>query len=138
MASSPVLNLDAAAQQRYAEKLTLLSLKADEDPYQSGNFIDDMTLWPPVTYGDIFCYFIERPGVYTKQQLLQWRSLEAYNYFQSGHVRTVEIWTVNTDVCVLKSLVNPSQASPDRAHNAWVGVQRSGEVITAHCSCMAG
>ena len=26
-------------------------------------FLDYMTLWPPVEYSNIFCYFIERPGV---------------------------------------------------------------------------
>ena len=30
---------------------------------------DDMTLWPPVIYRNVFCYFIDRPGVYTKQKL---------------------------------------------------------------------
>ena len=71
-------------------KLQLLGLnKEDEDPYKSTNFVDDMTLWPPVSYGDIFCYFIDRPGVYTKQQLLQWRSLKAYNYYQ---VATYALW----------------------------------------------
>ena len=108
MASYQVSCLDSVVQKRYRDKLSLLGLNEDEDPYQSMNFIDDMTLWPPVNYGDIFCYFIDRPGVYTKQQLLQWRSLEAYNYYQSGHVRTVEIWATKGDVCVLKALVNPS------------------------------
>ena len=138
MASYEVSCLDSFAQNRYRDKLKLLGLKEDEDPYKSTNFVDDMTLWPPVSYGDIFCYFIDRPGVYTKQQLLQWRSLEAYNYYQSGHVRTVEIWAIKGDTCVLRALVNPSQASPDRAHHAWVGVLKSGEIVTAHCSCMAG
>ena len=92
MASYQVSCLDSVAQRRYRDKLSLLGLNEDEDPYQSINFIDDMTLWPPVSYGDIFCYFIDRPGAYTKQQLLQWRSLEAYNYYETGHVRTVEIW----------------------------------------------
>ena len=121
------------AQNRYRDKLKLLGLKEDEDPYKSTNFVDDMTLWPPVSYGDIFCYFIDRPGVYTKQQLLQWRSLEAYNYYQSGHVRTVEIWAIKGDTCVLKALVGLN-----KAHHAWVGVLKSGEIVTAHCSCMAG
>ena len=138
MASYQVSCLDSVVQKRYRDKLSLLGLSEDEDPYQSMNFIDDMTLWPPVSYGDIFCYFFDRPGVYTKQQLLQWRSLEAYNYYESGHARTVEISATKGDVCVSKALVNPSQASPDKPHHAWVGVKKSGEVVTAHCSCMAG
>ena len=127
--------LDSVAQKRHREKLSLLCLNEDEDPYQSMSFVDDMTLWPPVSYGDIFCYFIDRPGIYTRQQLLQWRSLEAY---QSGYVRTVKIWASKGDVCVIKTLVNPSHVSPDKTHHAWVGLKKSGEVVTAHCSCVAG
>ena len=50
--------------------------------------VDDMTLRPPVEFGHIFCYSIQRPGVYTQQQLVQWKSLDAYNYFRSGHVQS--------------------------------------------------
>ena len=90
MALYEVSCLDSFAQNRYRDKLELLGLnKEDEDPYKSTNFVDDMTLWPPVSYGDIFRYFIDRPGVYTKQQLHQWRSLEAYNYYQ---VVTYALW----------------------------------------------
>uniref|UniRef100_A0A1X7T5A1 Uncharacterized protein n=1 Tax=Amphimedon queenslandica TaxID=400682 RepID=A0A1X7T5A1_AMPQE len=80
--------LDAVAHKRYLEKLQLLDLGIKDDPYSlalDAIFIDDITKWPKVEYGHIFCYFIERPGVYTKKQLLNWKSLQAYNYFFSGH-----------------------------------------------------
>ncbi len=118
----------------------LLGLSENEDPYSSKNsmnFVDDMTKWPPVEYGHIFCYFIQRPGVYTRRQLLQWKSLESYNYFKSGHVRTVKVWQMS-NCSILMASVNPSQSSPDKAHQAWVGVRHDGEIITAHCLCMAG
>ena len=76
--------LDPIARKRYAEKLCLLNLKEDDDPYLSNNsskFTGDMSKWPPVEFGHIFCYFIERPGLYTKKELLQWKSLDGYNYF---------------------------------------------------------
>ena len=63
MASYQVSCLDSVAQNRYRDKLSLLDMNEDEDPYQSMNFIDDMMLWPPVCYGDIFCYFTDQPGV---------------------------------------------------------------------------
>ena len=121
--------------------LSLLGLSTQEDPYAACNadkFEDDMSLWPPLEYGHIFCYFIQRPGVYTQQELMQWKSLEAYNYFDSGHVREVKIWTISSSNCVLKALVNPSQRSPDDAPHSWIAVKRDGNIITAHCSCMAG
>ena len=42
--------------------------------------MESMTLWPTVEYSHIFCYFVERPGVFTKKELINWKSLEAYNY----------------------------------------------------------
>jgi len=51
--------------------------------------VDDLKIKaaPPVDHaGWIFTkdYFIKRPGVYIQQQI-QWKSLEAYSYFRSGH-----------------------------------------------------
>ena len=74
---------------------------------------------------------MERPGVHTQHQLMQWKSLDAYNYFVSGHVREV-----NRGSSV--ALVNPSQRAPHNAHHAWVAVKDDGQIITAYCTCMAG
>ena len=57
--------LDPIARARYLEKLKLLGLGESGDPYDEKNdpnFVDDMTKWPGVEYGHIFCYFIDRPG----------------------------------------------------------------------------
>ena len=56
---------------------------------------DQMTAWPQVEFGHIFGYFIKRPGVFTQEELLDRKSLQAYNFFQSSFVRTVSTWTVN-------------------------------------------
>ena len=77
--------------------------------WNDSRFEDNMSLWPPVEYPHIFCYFVERPGVYTQQELMQWKSLEVYNYFENGHVRTVEIWPAHSTSCIMRAVVNPSQ-----------------------------
>jgi len=98
-----------------------------------------MTKWPSVEYGHTFCYYIEHPGVYTRQQLMQWKSMEAFNYFQSGHVREVKVWPLsNSPSCILMAYVNPSQNAPEKAHCAWVGAKLGGDIIALHCTCMAG
>ena len=112
--------LDSIAKTRYLEKLKLLGLDEKDDPYDpinSRNFVDDMIRWPAVEYGHIFCYYIQRPGVYTKQQLLQWKSLDAFNYFQSGHVRHIRIWPLSTtsNSCIVMAYVNPSQNAPEKS-----------------------
>ena len=50
--------------------------------------------------------------MYTQQELMQWKSLEAYNYFETGHVRTVETWPVDSIGCILgESVRRPSHAA---------------------------
>ena len=136
-----IRSLSPVARERYVAKLATMGLAEREGPYSNiSRFIDDMimTSWPPVEYGHIYGYFIQRPGVYTHQQLLQWKSLEAYNYFKSGHVREVRVWIISKAFSVLIARVNPSQNSPDKAHHTWICVQHDGIVITAHCTCIAG
>ena len=87
-------SLSKEAKARYSEKLKLAGLGLEEDPYHERNknkYQDDMTAWPPLEYGHIFTYFIRRPGLYTQEQLLSWKQLEAYNYFQNGYVRSVHV-----------------------------------------------
>ena len=74
-------------------------------------------------------YFDDRPGVYTRQQMLQWKQLDTYNFFTSGFVCTVEMCmgskNLNTSECViLKALVNPSMKDPENAHIAWVATEK--------------
>lgn len=72
------------------EKLETVGLSLDDDPYcLDDRFSSNMTSWPKTEYGHIFTYFITRPGTYTQQELLSWKQMEAYNYFESGYVRTV-------------------------------------------------
>ena len=137
--SSYYKSMDAIARTRYLEKLGCIDLEEKDDPFcNEDKFQDDMTKWPQVEFGHIFCYFIERPGVYTRQQLMQWKSLDGYNYFTSGHVREVKVWVVGPNCRLLMARVNPSQSSPDNAHLAWIAVRVSGDIITCHCTCMAG
>ena len=80
------------------------------------------TAWPQIEYGHIFGYFIRRPGVYSQQELLDWKSLQAYNFFQSGFVQTVLIWTVNSSLGVVTAKVNPSMKPPNMAYELWIAV----------------
>ena len=120
--SSCLSTLDPVAKTRYFAKIQLVGLTASEDQYEmwkEGKLEEDMTLWPPVEYGHIFSYFVERPGTFTRKRLLQWKSMEAYNYFQSGHVPDVKkVYTVlATCSRVLMAYVNPSQSTPENAHH---------------------
>ena len=136
--------LPSKEQVRYEEKLGLVGLKREDDPYlarNDSNYTDSMSLWPNVEYGHIFAYFIERPGIYTKEQLLSWKQLESYNYFHNGYVGPVRVWHFGhgkKKYCLLKAFVNPSQKAPKHGHNPWLIVTPQGQVVSAHCICMAG
>ena len=141
--STYVASLDAQAKQRYSEKLSCVGLSMADDPYLSSNddkYVNDMTTWPSIEYGHIFGYFVTRPGVYTQQELLSWKQMDAYNFFQAGYVRTVFSYQFGPGKCmvVLKARVNPSQRSPDDSRMAWIISKRGGEIVCAHCTCMAG
>ena len=79
--------LDYEAKKRYyctldidGEKFPdLYSIKEDDR-------IDDPKKQPDLEYGDIYSYLIDTPGSYTKENLKAYKSLEAYNFFYSGHV----------------------------------------------------
>lgn len=71
-------------QRRYKEKLKMLSLESTLiDPFdiEKEKWIDDITLWPPVEYGEIYSYLIETPGQFTKESLKAYKSLDAFNYY---------------------------------------------------------
>ena len=88
-----------------------------------------------------FIYKDTTVGTYTQEQLLSWKQLEAFNYFQSGYVRTVYSWEFNhggVKCCMLKAKVNPSQKAASNAHEAWIITKKAGDIICSHCTCMAG
>lgn len=97
-----------------------------------------MRRWPPLEFGDIYTYLIDTQGLFTEESLKAYKSLEAFNFFHSGYVRTVFFYECGK-VAVLKADVNPSQKSANEPHSAWVVLNReSGSVMTGHCTCMAG
>ena len=142
--SKYVLELDSVSRERYESKLTLFNggFKIP-DPYSitESEWSLDMTKWPPVEYADLYNYFINTPGIYTKEALKAYKSLEGYDYFVSGHVHEVFMTEINRDspVTLLKAWVKPSQRLNDEPHYAWICVERlSGYIIAAHCTCKAG
>ena len=56
---------------------------------QSYEVANHMTTWPTLENGHITCYFIQRAGFSTQEQLLLWKQMDAFNFFQVGEVRKV-------------------------------------------------
>ena len=84
-----------------------------------------------------FFFLIETPGTFTRKNWMLMISLEAYNYYHSGHVQTVYYHSIKSNLCILKGKVNPSQRSPSLAHEAGVVLKKKGAVVSGHCRCLA-
>ena len=76
-------------------------------------------------------------GVFTREAMKNRRSLEAYQLFQSGWVGTVFILQCNKNT-VFKANVKPSQRVNAEPHHPWAAADKDGNIICAHCNCMAG
>lgn len=72
---------------RYHEKLAILcastGIPSLPDPYSisEDKWMDDVGLWPPVEFGEIYTYLIDTPGLFTREKLKAYKSLDAYNYY---------------------------------------------------------
>ena len=80
-------SLPEPEKKRYCEKLEVLFESKDpealRDLYEieESEWIDDLTVWPPVEFGDIYTYLVETPGQFTKERLKAYKSLDAFNYY---------------------------------------------------------
>lgn len=147
MALKPISNdskyidsLNFSARKQYLEKLKIGG-QVLSDPYSMPDedcWCNDVTKWPELLFGDIYTYLINTEGLFTKEKFKAYKSLEAYNYFCNGYVRTVLLYQCG-NLSILKAKVNPSQKSPENSHEPWVIIStQDGSVVTAHCTCMAG
>ncbi|XP_070395468.1 uncharacterized protein [Dermacentor albipictus] len=100
-------------------------------------WLDDMREWPPVRAPDIIFYLLNSKAC-DLQAVKSYRSLESYNYFQSGWVGKLFVHCIDLELSYVKGEVSPSQALSGTPRTAWVCAKKSGEVITAGCTCMAG
>ncbi|WAQ98836.1 hypothetical protein MAR_023209, partial [Mya arenaria] len=75
----------------YLAKLKIVGI--DECPYNLPEVIwqNNPTKWPDVQWPDVCNYLMETPeGVYTKESMKNFKTLEAHIFFLSGFVQTVE------------------------------------------------
>ena len=122
MASEYFSMLDYEAQKRYLKNL-VIDGETVPDPYgiAKGLWLDDVTMWPNLEFGDIYTYLIDTKGSFTKDKLNVCKSLQAYNYFHNGYVHTAYYCaSCSNQLAILKTCVNPSQRSADPNYEAWV------------------
>ena len=113
------------------------------DPYgvASSEWKNEVNNWPDITYPDIYQYFVETSSFYTRTEARNIKALDGYQYFSCGHVQPVLLHDPKIqDVLYLKADVMPSQrqSSKKDMYKTYLIVHKNGEIVTAHCTCMAG
>ena len=97
----------------------MLHLKADPYIFSREEWSYDISYWPEVEYLAIYNYLIHIRSPYTKDELKAYKSLEGW-------------------VDLLTACVRHSQQVSATLAKLWVAAEKSGTVICAHCTCMAG
>ena len=45
------------------------------------DWIDNISWWPPVEFGQIYTYLIDTPGQFTREKMKAYKSLKTFNYY---------------------------------------------------------
>ncbi|XP_035998275.1 uncharacterized protein LOC118564393 isoform X2 [Fundulus heteroclitus] len=101
-------------------------------------FSVDLKDLPTVEAVDITNYLVLQTSFYTKQQMKAYKSMEAYNFFVCGWVHNLGAKRLHDDNILVFARVNHSQRSSETPLKTWIIAKKDGEVIAAHCNCMAG
>ncbi|GFT28043.1 hypothetical protein TNCV_644341 [Trichonephila clavipes] len=87
MSSGYYMELDETPKTRYDEKLSCNGNKLP-DPFDQSTmehvFVYNKKLWPPITFGDIYMYLVEKEYTYTREKMRNHKSLDAFSYVLSG------------------------------------------------------
>ena len=102
MSSSYFESLDYGSAKRYAEKLKMREIEIPDLYCIADNlWVDNPAKWPNVEFGNIYIYLIDTKGMFTRESLKAYKSLEAYNYFYNGYVQTVYHYPISQrNLCV--------------------------------------
>ena len=93
-------SLTAESKKNYDEKL---KFTAGIDPYSvSASFYSQsMDEWPEIEFLDIVNYLLFTTSRFTKEQLKAFKSLQSYQYFVAGWVRSIFVGKATPDISIL-------------------------------------
>ncbi|XP_070547277.1 uncharacterized protein [Ptychodera flava] len=130
-------SLDGVSKTRYMQKIELCDFI---DPYtlQNKQLSPDPKRFPEVQYPDIVNYLVLQTSFCTGEQVKNWKSMDAYNFFISGWVQPLFSKTLTGDKILILGRVNHSQRCRETPLETWVLADKGGRILTAHCNCMAG
>ena len=149
LANSNVPVIEGERQKEVSRKKDYKSLytkgQASPDPIKLKNWIDEkngLKLWPPVTYLDIHWFMKECGSVgLNREAMTAYKTGKAYSYFQCDWLKEVFYCPISKqhECCYLKAKCTPGNRVNYPPHNLWVKIKKkSGDIVSAYCSCVAG
>ena len=95
--------------------------------------------WPSVCYPDVYNYLISTPSEYTHEMLKAYKSMDGYNFFMNGWISNILVTMIDgSNKFIYTATVKHSQTLSASPLKVWVCCKLDGEVMAAHCTCMAG
>ena len=126
--------LDPLVKKRYMQKIACIEV----DPFLISYQNYDAECLPPAESIDLVSYLVLETSYYTKEQLIAFKSLQAYNQLVSGFVQSVHGLIIAGKHVVLAK-VRHSQKMNDPTVPLWIIAEDDGRILFAHCrGCMAG
>ena len=100
---------DTKDKQRYADKIKVVGC----DPYEisKGEWEDNTDMWPSISYVHVCMHLILNPSPYTKDDMLNYKSLDSFKNFQDGWVRELLVKSLNQRRIVIGKVATYSIAS---------------------------
>ena len=87
---------------------------------------------------DVYNYLVVTVSLYTREQLKAYKSLDGYNFFINGWVNSVAVLPIGKQKNYLfLAVVKHSQSVSVIPLKVWIVIKGDGEVMCAHCTCMA-
>ncbi|XP_013382110.1 uncharacterized protein LOC106152913 [Lingula anatina] len=128
-------SLPADVRERYDEKTKEIGV----DPYtvSSKDCSTDKASWQEVNLVDVIHFLIFQRSAYTKEELRNYKALEAYKFFQDGWIKDMRHIEINGSH-LIKSKVHHSLRIREKPLEPWVIIKGEGSIECAHCTCMAG
>ncbi|XP_057290858.1 uncharacterized protein LOC130613546 [Hydractinia symbiolongicarpus] len=100
---------------------------------------EGIKFWPMVLYPDIFSYLMFYPSELGCSDLNDYKNSKAYSYYKSGWLQPLAYHDLSgSNFCIFKGTCRKSQAINDPFHKLWLILEKSGKIMSCHCTCMAG
>ena len=98
--------------------------------------------WPPVFITDVTRFLMKSESEErSREHLNQYKIGKAFEYYASEWLKEVFYHPISTSspYCYLRARCTPSQSLNAETHSVWVCVEKkSGNVVSAYCSCTSG